>query len=76
MQIFSKLHFNLCNLLNINKIQWYNLLQRKTRPFCLCFTPFRIVKGGERESCFVVCRRMAAVVLTVNCSQPQLYWCF
>ena len=30
MQIFSKLHFSLCILLNINKIQWCNLLHCKT----------------------------------------------
>lgn len=30
MQIFSKSHFNICNLLNINKIQSFNLLHAKT----------------------------------------------
>lgn len=33
MQIFSKSYLNICNLLNINKIQRYNLLQRKRRLF-------------------------------------------
>lgn len=44
MQIFSKLHFSLCILLNINKIQWCNLLHCKTWPFTLQDMAFRGMK--------------------------------
>lgn len=40
MQIFSKSYLNICNLLNINKIQRCNLLQRERPHFALQNTAF------------------------------------
>lgn len=45
MQIFSKSYLNICNLLNINKIQRYNLLQCKRAPFRLQYAANDNAKG-------------------------------
>ena len=46
MQIFSKSHLDLCNLLNINKIQRYNLLHAKRPPVEIRPADGDITAGG------------------------------